>query len=227
MRGLTSWQNALITSWSQVWTSILGLIPIIIGATITFAIGLVIAYWVKRLIVEVLKLLQVQKLSDSLGIEDFLKKAEIKTNLVEILGVFFQWLIILVFFLASVDILGLNTVSSVLVRVISYIPNILAAALIFGAGYFAAGLVESLVRGALATVDHDVAKPVGKFARWILLLVTFFAAIDQLQIAQGLISTFFQGLTYTIVLVVGLSVGLGARDLVSKVLNDWYEKIRK
>ena len=53
------------------------------------------------------------------------------------------------------------------------------------------------------------------------------AAIDQLQIAQGLITTFFQGLTYTIVLVVGLSVGLGAKDLVSKVLGDWYEKIKK
>ena len=227
MRGLTSWQNALITSWSQVWLSVLGIIPVILGAAVIFAIGLVIAYWVKKLIVEFLKLLQVQKFSESLGIDDFLKKAEMKTNSIEILGVFVQWLIILVFFLASVDILGLSAVSSVLTRVLSYIPNILAAALIFAVGYFVAGLVESLVRGALVTVDHDVAKPVAKFARWILLVVVFFAAIDQLQIAQSLISTFFQGLTYTIVLVVGLSVGLGAKDLVAKILNDWYDKIRK
>ena len=53
------------------------------------------------------------------------------------------------------------------------------------------------------------------------------AAIDQLQIARNFIATFFQGLTYTIVLVVGLSGGLGAKDLVAKILNDWYEKIRK
>ena len=31
----------------------------------------------------------------------------------------------------------------------------------------------------------------------------------------------------TIVLAVGLSVGLGAKDLVSKVLSDWYEKVKK
>jgi hypothetical protein len=227
MRGLASWQTALVTSWSQVWASILGIIPVILGAIVIFVIGLVIAYWVKKLIVEFLRLLQVQKLSESLGIDEFLKKAEMKTDLTEILAVFAQWLIILVFFLASVDILGLNAVSSVLTKVLSYIPNILAAALIFGAGYFAAGLVESLVRGALVSVDHDIAKPIGKFARWILLVVTFFAAIDQLQIAQSLISTFFQGLTYTIVLVVGLSVGLGAKDVIAKILNDWYEKIKK
>ena len=123
--------------------------------------------------------------------------------------------------------MGLSAVSEVLTRVLSYIPNILAASLIMGAGYFIAGLVENLVRGALSSVDHKLAKPVGKLARWFLLLVTFFAAVDQLQIARGFINTFFQGLTYTVVLVVGLSFGLGAKDLVSKILNDWYEKIRK
>ena len=210
-----------------MWASFLVLIPTILGAVLIFAIGLVLAYWVKRLIEEGLKALRVEKLTDSLGINQFLKKAEIKINPSEVLAVFAQWLIILVFFLAAVDILGLSAVTSVLTKVLSYIPNILAAALIFGAGYFVAGLVESLVRGALVSVDHEAAKPVAKLARWVLLLITFFAAVDQLQIAQGLISTFFQGLTYTIVLVVGLSVGLGAKDVVAKILNDWYERFKK
>ena len=87
--------------------------------------------------------------------------------------------------------------------------------------------METLVRGALTSVDHEVAKPVSKLSRFLVILVTFFAAVDQLQIAQGLIATFFQGLTYTIVLIVGLSVGLGAKDLVSKALTDWYQKIKK
>jgi len=227
LREVVSWQTSLVSSWGQVWASFLVLIPTILGAVLIFAIGLVLAYWVKRLIEEGLKALRVEKLTDSLGINQFLKKAEIKINPSEVLAVFAQWLIILVFFLAAVDILGLSAVTSVLTKVLSYIPNILAAALIFGAGYFVAGLVESLVRGALVSVDHEAAKPVAKLARWVLLLITFFAAVDQLQIAQGLISTFFQGLTYTIVLVVGLSVGLGAKDVVAKILNDWYERFKK
>ncbi len=225
--GMSVWQSALISSWTQVWTSFLSVLPVVFGAIIVFAIGLVLAYWAKRLVSEFLKIIKVQKFSDQLGIENFLKKAEIKLNFVDILATLVEWMIILVFFLSAVDILGLNVVSEVLTKVLSYIPNILAASLILGAGYFVAGLVENLVRVALSSVDHTLAKPVGKSARWFLLLVTFFAAIDQLQIAKGLINTFFQGLTYTIVLVVGLSVGLGAKDLISKILSDWYEKIRK
>lgn len=227
MDNLTSWQSVLITSWSEVWTSVLKIIPQVVGSIIVFAIGLIIAYWLRKLVSEVLKFIKLETVSKTLGIEKFLEKNNTKLTLSEILGVFAQWVVILVFFLAGVEILGLGVVSSVLAQVLSYVPNIIAAALIFGAGYFVAGLVENFVRGVFVSVDHDAAKPVGNFSRWLVLVVAFFAAVSQLKIAETLIATFFQGLTYTIVLAVGLSVGLGAKDLVSRILTDWYEKIKK
>jgi hypothetical protein len=227
LEALSTWQAALIGSWGQVWASFLGVVPKILGAIVVFAVGLILAFWVKRLVVEFLKLVRLEKLTQSAGVDKYLKKADIQKTFVELLGTIAEWIVILVFFLAVVDILGLGAVSRVLSIVLGYIPNILAASLIFAAGYIVAGLVDGLVRGALASVDHDIAKPIGRLARWALLLIAFFAAIDQLKIAQGLIATFFQGLTYTIVLVVGLSVGLGAKDIVSRILNDWYDKINK
>ena len=227
MNALSSWQAALIASWEQVWISFLGILPSLLGAIIVFAVGLILAYWAKRLILEVLRLVKLEKLTASAGIDQYLRKADIKLSFVELLAVVVEWLIILVFFLAVVEILGLTVVSQVLVRVLGYIPNVIAATLIFAAGYIVAGLVGGLVRGALVSIDHDVAKPIGRLARWVILVVAFLAAIDQLQIAQGLIAIFFQGLTYTIVLIVGLSVGLGAKDLVSKILSSWYEKIHR
>jgi hypothetical protein len=202
-------------------------VPAVLGAIFIFAVGLIIASWLKRLVKQVLKLFKFNKVADSLGIDKFLKKADINLDMASLLGLVTEWIVILIFFLSAVDILGLTVVSEVLVRVLSYVPNILASALIFGAGYFIANLVEGLVKGAFASVDHGAAKPVGKFARWIVLVTAFFAAVDQLKIAQGLINTFFQGLTYTIVLAIGLSVGLGAKDLISEVLKDWYKKVKK
>lgn len=227
MNAFSSWQMALLVSWAEVWKSFLMILPTLLGAIIVFTIGMIISYWVKRLIVQGLKIIQFEKLSGMVGVDKYLAKADIRLTFTELLGTIVEWIIILIFFLAVVDILGLSAVSLVLARVISYIPNVLAAALIIAAGYFIAGLVDTLVRGALVSVDHDLAKPVGKLSKWVILIIAFFAAVDQLQIARGLISTFFQGLTYTVVLVVGLSVGLGAKDLVSKVLTDWYEKIKK
>jgi len=219
LEALSTWQTALLGSWGEVWLSLLGFIPSLLGAIVIFAIGLILAFWAKRLVIEFLKLVP--------GIERYLKKADIKLSFVDLLGTIVEWIVILIFFLAVVDILGLSAVSRVLATVLGYIPNVIAAALIIAVGYIIAGVVEGLVRGALVSVDHDIAKPTSKFARWIIMIVAVFAAIDQLQIAQGLIATFFQGLTYTIVLVVGLSVGLGAKDLIARVLNDWYDKIHK
>ena len=227
MNTVSSWQSSLNNSWGQVWSSFLGVVPQIFGAILVFAIGLVLAFWARRLVVEVLKLVQVEKLSRSLKINKFLEKSGLKTSLVEALGKIVEWLIILVFFLTAVDILGLSAVSIVLTNVLGYVPNIIAAALILGAGYYVAGLVENLVSGAFMSVDHKAAKSVSQLARWLVLVTVFFAAIGQLQIAQGLVNTFFQGLTYTLVLAIGLSVGLGAKDLVARILNDWYEKMKK
>jgi len=227
VNGLATWQSALIASWQEVWLSFLGILPSILGAIVIFAIGLIIAYWAKKLVIESLKLIQTDKLIKSAGIDKYLAKAEIKYTFIELLGTIVEGLIILVFFLAVVDILGLSVVSQVLVSVLAFLPNVLAAVLIFAVGYIVAGVVDGLVRGALASVDHAIAKPLGKFARWLILIIAFFAAVSELQIAQGLIATFYQGLTYTLVLAVGLSVGLGAKDVVAKILDDWYEKLKK
>lgn len=227
MEILSMWQGALVSSWSFVLTAFLGVVPKIFGAIVVFSIGLVLAYWAKKAVLELLRISRVSQLTKSAGIDQYLTKADIKHDFAGLVGEIVQWLIILVFFLSVVDILGLNVVSQVLTSVLSYIPNVIAAALIFAAGYIVAGVAGGLVRGALTSIDHDVAKPIGKLARYTILLVAFFAALDQLQIAKGLIVTFFQGLTYTVVLVVGLSFGLGAKDLVAKILTDWYEKIRK
>ena len=227
MNEITSWQIALVNSWQQVWYSFAGVLPSVLGAILIFAIGLVIASWVRKGLIKAFEIGKLDVVSKKLGLDEIVKKGHMEFTLTTLIASLAKWLVILVFFLAAVNLLGLGVVSDVLVAILGYFPNILAAALIVGAGYFIANLVEGLVKGALASVDHEIAKPISKVAKWIILISAVFAGIDQLQIAKGLVTTFLQGLTYTLVLAIGLSVGLGAKDLVSKILNDWYEKAKK
>lgn len=222
-----AWQEALLTSWAQVWSSFVSFLPSFIGAVVVFVVGLFVASWGQRLIEGILRAVRLEDFATSSGFSSWLKKADIALTASQLLGTLVRWVLLLIFFVAAVDILGLTVVSTVLTSVLAYVPNVLAAALVFGAGVLVANLVDGLVRGALATIDHEAAKPVGKLARWVVLVVAFFAAIDQLQIAQTLVDTFFQGLTWTLVLVFGLSIGLGAKDLVAKLLDDWYKRLHK
>lgn len=224
---LQVWQEAILLSWNQVSSSFLSFLPSFVGAVVIFVLGILVAAWGRRLIEEILKAVRLEDLSRSSGFDAYLKKADISLSATELTGAVVKWLLLLVFFIAAAEILGLAIVSTTLTSLLGYVPNVFAAALIIGAGAVIANLADGLVRGAFATIDHQAARPVGKLARWVVILVAFFAAVDQLKIAPALVETFFQGLTWTLVLVIGLSVGLGGKDIVAKILDDWYKRLSK
>jgi len=215
--------NSTIGVWSLVFDASLKLF----WAIVVFAIGLALGSWVQVLVTKLLRILKAENLSKTIGADKILGRAEIKLSLVDLVAMALRWLVVLVFFLSALDILGLSSVSQVLFSILGYLPSIAAAIFVLVLGYLVANLVEKLVKGAILSLDKNIAKPLSVFARWLILLIAFFAALDQLKIAQTLISTFFQGLTYTFVLAVGLSFGLGAKDLVSRILNEWYDKLNK
>lgn len=224
---LSTWQSALLASWYQVSSAFLLFIPKFIGAVVVFVVGMVIASWGKRIVEEVLRVARLEDVSKSSGFAGYLQRAHISMTATELVGSLVKWLLLLVFFIAAVEILGLTIVSNVLQQLLAYVPNVFAAALIFGAGFIIANLADGLVRGAFATIDHESARPVGRMARGVVIVVAFFAALGQLQIAEELINNFFQGLTWTLVLIFGLSIGLGGKDLVAKILEDWYKRVSK
>lgn len=224
---LQVWQEAILSSWDQVWFSFLGFLPLFVGAVIIFVIGIFLAHWSKRIVEGLLYAAKLEDLSESSGFAGYLKKADIKFNATQLLGELVRWVLLLIFFIAAVEILGLDIVSRALTGILNYVPNVVAAALVLGAGFIIANFADGAVRAAFASIDHEAARPVGKLSRWVILLVAFFAAVDQLKIAPALVDTFFQGLTWTLVLVVGLALGLGSKDLVAKFLDDWYKRLQR
>ena len=227
MEILSIWEQSLLTAWGDLSVRLLVFLPVFLGSLLVFVIGVMIAGWLEQLVTHFLKLVKFSDVTKTAGIDGFLKKADVQLDSSALLAVAIRWLIILVFFVAAANILGLTAVTRVLDSLISYIPKVVSAALIIAAGVFVANLVEGLVKGALATVDHGHAKPLAHLARWVVLVVATLAAVNELQIAQTLITTFFQGLTWTVTLAVGLAVGLGSKELVSQLLRDWYDKLKK
>lgn len=227
MGGIGYLGNVFAESARSVWSLVWGASLNIFWAVVVFLVGLAAASWVQKLAIKFFELTKLEKFLSKTGIDKLLDKAEIKLGVADLVAIFLRWLVVLTFFLAAIDILGLSTVSQVLFSILGYVPSIVAAIFVFVLGYLVANLVEGLVKGAVASIDKNIARPLSVLSRWLILLIAFFAALDQLKIAQGLINTFFQGLTYTFVLAIGLSFGLGAKDLVSRILNDWYDKLNK
>lgn len=224
---VSNWQEAFLLAISNILTNVLSYLPTVVAALLVFLVGLVLAKWVKALVVKILEKIKLSAIIKKSGFEPFLEKAEITIKIEEILGGIVKWLIILVFFITTVNILGLTTVSLVLNNILGYIPRVISAILVLTVGVLVAGLVEGVVKGALAQVDLKTARLLGKISSYVVVIFAALAAINELQIAQALVNALFIGVVGMLALGFGLAIGLGAKDLVANILEEWYKNFKK
>jgi len=224
---VSSWQESFFVAVATILTNIISYIPTILGAILVFLLGMILSKWMSSLVVKFLGLIKLSSLFQKVGFSPFLQKAEIKVKLEEIIGGIVRWLVILIFFVTAVNILGLTTVSLVLNNILGYIPRVISAILILALGVLLAGFVENFVKGTLVQVDLKVSLLLGKVASYLVVIFSTLAAINELGIAQSFINILFMGVVAALSLGLGLSFGLGAKDLVGSVLEDWYKNFKK
>lgn len=222
-----NWKEAFLLALSDTLVNILSYIPKILASIAIFLIGLILARWLKEIVIKILRGLKLSNLVKKTGIEPFLKKAEIKLKIEEVIAGFIEWLTILVFFIATINLLGLSTVSLVLNSILAYIPKVIAAVLILTIGVLLSGLVESLIKGALGQIDIKASRVFAKISSYLVFVFALLAAINELKIAQNLINTLIIGFVAMLALGLALALGLGAKDLVARILEEWYENFKK
>lgn len=223
---IVAWQDALYTVWVSTITSFLSLFPHILGALIIATLGILIGNWVKTLSVKSLQMIRFEAMIKDSKFKAFLLKAEVTEKVEEVIGSVLKWLIVLTFFIAATNILGLTTVSNVLVGVLGYIPNVISAVIVMAIGVLLAGIIEGLVKGALASVDLKTARLMGKIASYTVVTITTLAAFAELNIASSFINILFIGFVAMLALGFGLAIGLGAKDVIGQALSDWYKEMK-
>ena len=220
-------QDAIMLAATSILSRFFAFIPILLGSILIFLFGLVLAKWTKALIIKILAAIKLDQGLRKAGLDSYLNKAEIRGKVEVFFGELVRWLIILVFSMAAVNVLGLTAVAAVLNSLLSYIPRIISAVLVLTIGVLLAGLVESLIKGAVSQVHVRVGRMLAKIASYLVVVVSAMAAINELGIAQSLINTLFVGVVATLSLGIGLAIGLGAKELVAKMLMDWYSQNSK
>lgn len=224
---IQAWQGALYTVWVSTISSFLSLFPNILGAIIVGTLGIVIGNWVKTITVKSLQMIRFETMIKDSKFKAFLVKAEITDKVEDVIGSILKWLIVLTFFIAATNILGLTTVSNVLVGVLAYVPNVMSAVIVMAIGVLLAGIIEGVVKGALASVDLKTSRLMGKIASYTVVTITTLAAFSELKIASAFINILFIGFVSMLALGFGLAIGLGAKDVIGQALSDWYKEMKR
>jgi len=225
---LTTWGDVLRGSFQEIWLGVAGFLPKLIIALVIFIIGWVVGSIISHLIAQVLKSVKLDNLLKGAKFESALNKAGFELDSGAFLGGLVKWFIIVVFLVASLDVLGLTRVNVFLQQVVlGYLPQVIAAVLILLVAAVIAEAMQKVVVGAAKAGGIGSANFLGSVTRWAIWIFAVLAALLQLGIAAPFIQTLFTGVVVALSLAIGLSFGLGGQDAASRYIDKLRSEIKK
>jgi Conserved TM helix len=135
----------------------------------------------------------------------------------KLLGSIAFWLLFLGALSIALDVLGIAALEELVASVWAYLPNVLAALLIFiVAGAIAAGASAFASR---FMGDTPTGRIVSTAAPILVMTIATFMILDQLRIAETIVTITYAGLIGAIALGAALAFGLGGRDAAARLLE--------
>ena len=211
-------------SFQNLWEGVIGFAPKLIVAIIIFIIGLLVASIIGKFVSKIISSLKVDKVFQSVGVDEMLHKGGFTLNSGHFIGGLVKWFLVIVFLVASVDILGLNEVNNFLNDVVlGYLPNVIVAALILVVAAFIAHAMQRVVVGSAKAAGAPSTHFLGGLTKWSIWAFAILAALYQLGIAGAFAQTLFTGFVAMVAIAGGLAFGLGGRAAAAR----YVEKLRK
>jgi len=215
-----TWGDVLIASFQELWSGVIAFVPKLVVAFVVFLIGWVIAVALGKVVSQIVRSLKVDSVLRHIGAEGPLSRAGMKLDSGEFLGGLVRWFIIIVFLLAAVDVLGLSQVTEFLRSVVlTYIPQVIVAALILLTSAVLADVVYRVVAGAARAAHLPSAGFLGGIAKWAIWIFAILAALFQLGIAGVFIQTLFTAFVAMLAIAGGLAFGIGGKDAAARFLD--------
>lgn len=218
--------ETLVFLSNQVLTDLIIFLPKLLIAFLVLLIGAALARTFKKVVIKLMETLRFSKAFKKTPVEHFLNDAELGGKIEDVIGGVLYWLVMLVVIHTTVSILGLTSLTVLIGRILSYLPSLFSAVIILFFGLLISGLVESLVKGAVKSIDGKSSRLLGKISSYAVMVVTVLAAISELGIASEFIFIIFVGFIITLSLALGLAFGLGGKDVVNMALTKWYKRTK-
>jgi Conserved TM helix len=215
----------ILQSFQSAFTTLVDYLPRIVGAVVVLIVGYIIA---KILNIVITKLLRRAKLDARLAStsgDRFVERVSPGGSPARLVGGVVFWVIMLFVISSAISTLSIPALTGFMNLVLSYLPNVLAALLIF--------IVAAAVAGAIGGLAHRTMgdTPTGRVVRTggpaLVMAIAIFMILTQLGIAPVIVTATYIALIGAIALGAALAFGLGGRDAAADMINNSYRKAQE
>jgi hypothetical protein len=195
-------------------------IPSLLGALVILIIGYAVAKIVGNLLARVLGRAGLDRTMLAGQTGEWVRKVTATPSL--LVGKLAFWAIFLGAISLAATALGIDALTAFVASVYAYLPNVIAAVLIFiVAGAIAAG-VSTLATRFMG--DTPTGRVVSTAAPILVMTIATFMILDQLRIAEDIVVITYAALLGSIALGAALAFGLGGREVAAQMLRGAYVK---
>lgn len=212
----------ILQSLQSGFTQFVNFLPQLIGALLVLLIGYIIAKVLDTVISKGLHKAKIdQRLSENSG-GRFVEKVSPEGRPSRLIGGVVFWVIMLFVISSAIGTLNIPALTGFMNLVLSWLPNVIAALLIF--------IVAALVAGAVGGLAHRTMgdTPTGRVVRTaapaLVMAIAIFMILTQLGIAPVIVTATYIALIGALALASALAFGLGGREAAAEMVNSGYRK---
>jgi hypothetical protein len=200
-------------------------LPNLLGALLLLLIGFIVA---KVLQGVVKKLLQKMNVDEKIRTSDanryvdaILPGSTVSGGVARVVF----WLVFIFFVFTAIAALGVDALTDFMHDVLAYLPNVIAAILIFVVAALIAGTVAVAVRRFMG--DTPTGRVVSTVVPALVMVIALFMILNQLRIAEDIVIIAFACTMGALALGLALAFGLGGRGVAERMLEDAYRSGRE
>jgi Conserved TM helix len=201
---------------------LLGFLPRLVGFLLILLIGYLVAKALQKVVSLALEKVGTDRALASGAAGSYVERVTPDASPSQLIGRVVFWFVLLGALSIAITSLGITALNDFLAEVFGYLPNVVAAILIFVVAGALAGWLGKTVSRLLGD------SPTGKLAATALpvlvMAIAVFMILNQLQIATDIVTITYAALMGAVALGMALAFGLGGREVASRMLEDAYRR---
>ncbi|MBN1520849.1 MAG: hypothetical protein JW923_12275 [Spirochaetales bacterium] len=209
--------NQFLDAVVRVWTGM----PLILTTFITLIAGWLAAVLSRFLVTKTLKILRADKLSERLGVDEFLRKGGVQYSVIQLIGVLTFWIFIGATLIIISTMLDITVVTALWNRVLSTLPGVFAGLLITALGIILVTFFANFTLTIARNAGWPQADLWGKAIKYSGIFVVALIALEQIGFRGNVLSYLLLIAFAALALGLALAFGLGCKDLA----RGWMERV--
>ncbi|HOK56825.1 MAG TPA: hypothetical protein PKV21_05070 [bacterium] len=196
----------------------------VIGGLLIFLIGWLIAKFLKVLIIKFFKVIKIDKLSEDSGLKELLDKGNISMDVSQLLGIGVYWLLMLVVVFLAINFAGIQIPSTVIDKILGFIPRFILGLLIFIFSIFLGSFFGGIVRTSAGNAGIEKAPFLGKLTQIAIVVFGTVLALQEIGIAADFIGDVFIIVLTSFCFGTALAFALGTKDIIKEKVEEFLKK---